>query len=1178
MNRGNFNLKSYAGSLRGWLGSLGLDAEAPWPYLVASLLFRLPPHADALSVLAPYFPHINLHRLRPVDLVRLPLQLAWIALVRPISNIKSRRRNWLHRQASRAAYRFLLKADQLWRSGSPPPSVRHAVFAVDPLVADRFMHTPRWKGYLALIVASGCLVVAVGTPMSQAAQASLSIIWLVAMVLAHRLGYSMRPAALGLSLLLSARYFWWRIAETLPSGSQFGLTIALLLVLAEVRLRIGRTQTVKPWLSSLNRASWVWAQATFVLAPPLYLLAGTELIGAKGAELMLYALPHLLAWWHASSRNATLLAVHIGRGLAFALDTLSVRARQTVAIILFWSNCLAGVLGLLLASFVANTWMFVWFSGWALLNAIHLGLAVILICRSEQIDITLAPSMAMRLAFDGLKLLTRAGQVLPDRWRMTLIRLKEVSSNWLPRHPTAGSRWIILAALAFMTVPSESNAQVAEKSRRMSIKMLTQLNSLPLRSTDGSASVYFGQRADELVNSAVLRLRYSYSPALLPNDSHITITLNDEVIGVAPIRKDVEGKPLFAEFVIDPRFIADRNELRFRFIGHYAQTCEDPLRNSLWAEISGASEIVISYAPLMLQQDLSRLPEPFFDKRDLSGLTLPLVFAGSPGLPSLNAAGIVASWFGNLAGERGARFPVQADRPVPGHGIVIATNAERPAFLRGHPQVDAPTIEMITNPADGVSKLLLILGRDGIDVAEAARALALGHAAMSGQKITMRSRREIIPRQAYDAPNWARSDRPTRLGELIAYPQQLQAKGHNPPPLKVDLRVAPDLFSVGQRDIPMTLRYRYSPPMRSGDNLLTLSLNDQLVSSWSLSPPAANSAGALSRLGRKNSALVADEQRLTLPLQRIRGHNRLSFDVAFARHQEGPCPDIPPDDSRQALVDPESTIDLSRYYHFARMPNLNHFATAGFPFTKYADLSQTVMVMPEKPTQHEIEAAMNLLGHFGRATGLPSSQVRIVGPGEEAPLGDADLLVIGSAMGQGALAKWPDYVPADISGNIRRISQPARTMNFLYDWLGFTADPDEAILSQDKFSADGPVALIVGFRSPLSTTRSVIAITASAPDQLWQATNAIADETLSRGIHGNVTFVRGNQVHSLRVGESYFVGELPWWVMIWFPLSAYPLLLAFLTIASIVLITSAWLRWRNRTTADNQGDSINEDV
>lgn len=54
---------------------------------------------------------------------------------------------------------------------------------------------------------------------------------------------------------------------------------------------------------------------------------------------------------------------------------------------------------------------------------------------------------------------------------------------------------------------------------------------------------------------------------------------------------------------------------------------------------------------------------------------------------------------------------------------MFATNAKRPAFLRDHPEVKAPTIEMISHPDNPYVKLLVIFGRDDKDLVQAAKAL-----------------------------------------------------------------------------------------------------------------------------------------------------------------------------------------------------------------------------------------------------------------------------------------------------------------------------------------------------------------------------------------------------------------------------------------------------------------------
>jgi hypothetical protein len=112
-----------------------------------------------------------------------------------------------------------------------------------------------------------------------------------------------------------------------------------------------------------------------------------------------------------------------------------------------------------------------------------------------------------------------------------------------------------------------------------------------------------------------------------------------------------------------------------------------------------------------VRNDLSHFPVPFYDPRDNRQLTLPMVFASAPGVLQQQAAAIVASWFGSKAGWRGQQFPVQFNQLPDRNAIVFATNDKRPDFLREHPPVKAPTIEMIDHPDNPYVKLLVVFGR-----------------------------------------------------------------------------------------------------------------------------------------------------------------------------------------------------------------------------------------------------------------------------------------------------------------------------------------------------------------------------------------------------------------------------------------------------------------------------------
>ncbi|MEO5676338.1 MAG: cellulose biosynthesis cyclic di-GMP-binding regulatory protein BcsB, partial [Usitatibacter sp.] len=353
---------------------------------------------------------------------------------------------------------------------------------------------------------------------------------------------------------------------------------------------------------------------------------------------------------------------------------------------------------------------------------------------------------------------------------------------------------------------------------------------LPLRGDGAVATIEFGSRADELVKRATLHFRYTHSPALAPGVSHIRLTLNDVAIGVLPISPEGAGKSVAHEVDIDPRLIVGFNRLVMTLAAVPASGPTDAARTDLWAEASGASELEIGVQTLTVADDLEILPEPFFDRRDQRRVTIPFVFAAQPSAATLRAAAVVASWFGQHAQWRGARFPVHLDGPAPGHSVAFVPNGERLAFLEALPPATGPQLRIMTNPADGRSKLLLVLGRDGDDLKAAADALALGGVAMTGPVVNVKRVEDKGARAAYDAPRFVRLDRAMKLGELIDGPQQLQASGRAPQldPIRVDVRMPSDLATWRGPGVPLTLELQYTPPACATDSYLDLGLDDEV--------------------------------------------------------------------------------------------------------------------------------------------------------------------------------------------------------------------------------------------------------------------------------------------------------------------------------------------------------------
>ena len=152
-------------------------------------------------------------------------------------------------------------------------------------------------------------------------------------------------------------------------------------------------------------------------------------------------------------------------------------------------------------------------------------------------------------------------------------------------------------------------------------------------------------------------------------------------------------------------------------------------------------------APVAQTNDLALLPQPFFDRRDVRPLELPIVFNAAPNAGTLQAAGTMSSWFGALAGFRGAKFPsLIGELPARGNAVVmVAGRAQAPAGL-ALPEISGPTVAVVSHPADRNGKLLLVMGRDDAELAVAAKALAIGSSALSGPLARITEVTELKPR------------------------------------------------------------------------------------------------------------------------------------------------------------------------------------------------------------------------------------------------------------------------------------------------------------------------------------------------------------------------------------------------------------------------------------------------
>jgi len=690
------------------------------------------------------------------------------------------------------------------------------------------------------------------------------------------------------------------------------------------------------------------------------------------------------------------------------------------------------------------------------------------------------------------------------------------------------------------------------RTYQVSLKHLGAGTPMELRGIEGSFALPFDIRADEVVSSARLRLRYTYSPSLIPDLSHINILVNGEVAASVPVPKEGAGTPRETVVDLPPQLITQFNTLKVQLIGHYTLECEDPLHSSLWANISNRSALEVTVTPLALANDLAILPLPFFDPRDSRPLSLPFVFSGTPDNTSLEAAGILSSWFGALASYRGARFPASIGQiPAKGNAIVLATGELREGGL-ALAAPGGPTVSIVPNPNDMYGKLLVLGGRDAKELKRAAQAVVTGSKALTGQKAVITQLAELQPRKPYDAPNWLRSDRPVQFGELVP-PTKLNVSGFAPPSIPVDLRLPPDLFGWRESGIPLDLKYRYTPQQLSTSSSMTVSVNGKLVKSYPL-PSIARLDGGEGLLARLNTdSSIPVHTRLDLPLQLMPPKSQLQFRYQYDYIKQGECRDVIIDNVRGA-IEPDSTIDISGFRHFIALPDLAVFQASGFPFTRMADLSETAIVLPDGAGAAEYGAYLGVLGRLSESTGYPAINVTVAHADQAASLADKDLLVIASGDNQPLLRQWNDRLPVSLSGGNRRFD----LSDWIYqawNWVVPNPRPETGqARNAVSFTTDGASVVFAGFESPLRSGRSVVAISATRPEGLAEAMDALIGEESMQSLQGSVSVVRGKEVESLVAGPTYHVGSLGFLKGIQWFVARQPWILALLALLGIAIL------------------------
>lgn len=685
---------------------------------------------------------------------------------------------------------------------------------------------------------------------------------------------------------------------------------------------------------------------------------------------------------------------------------------------------------------------------------------------------------------------------------------------------------------------------------------------IELHGIDTMHNIYFTLPQTHVPTAAKIHLYYAFSPSLLPQLSHLKLIINGTLFAtVQPTPGKMGGSDSSdaeAEFSIPPELLVHNNTLTIEFIGHYTLVCEDPANTTLWARVHRNSLIEIRGNLLPMADDLKQLPMPFLDPAVVQPLSIPVVFASTPSNKVIQAAGVVTSYFGMISENRPVRFPVHIGTIPPGNAIVVAdSTSDLPPGL-SLPQANLPTVAMRTNPSDPYGKVLVITGANADQTLEAAQAVALHSDMLTGAQATIDTLRLPAAQAADSAPRWARIDHRISLWD---YANADQLQGDGTAPLNVYFRIPPDIYYSDQRpNAILRLVYRYNSIPIGPISSMQIRINNAFLGSVPLIP------------GQDASRRMQID--VPVPVVNLRPFsNSLSFDFTFQLLKKGGCQDTTPINMQGAILR-DSYIDLVGYPHYAPLPNLETFANAGFPFTRFPDLSQTTVVLPPTPTAAEIETFLTLMGHFARQTGFSALRVTVGSPEALHAGARSDFLIIGSGDDQPAFDKLQSDLPVSLrSGQI----QVRDTQGFFQPlhraWWKVQAN--EHSESGELIAGGTPQAIIEGIESPYDPggSRSIVAIHLRDSSTFAPFMDTFMDVQQASDISGSVAVLKGSeqnyQFQSFRIGTNvYYVGVLPWWtrLTLWFVQVPWLAAVIILLLAFLLAVwMRQWLRVRARS-------------
>ena len=474
-----------------------------------------------------------------------------------------------------------------------------------------------------------------------------------------------------------------------------------------------------------------------------------------------------------------------------------------------------------------------------------------------------------------------------------------------------------------------------------------------------SSGIDFTLPMDKIITNAKMSVHVSITEAMAMRGAHLEVLLNGQPVGTLPLTEST-GTAKF-ELYLPYELFASVNNLLFT-IDDPELACQIDYSSRYRTVILPDSEFTLEGHELEVDDDLAIFPLPFIDPYDVTKAEINVVYPQVLREDMVSASAILASWMGIKADYRGIKFKTHINSIPKAHAIVFGKPGEE---IDGITMPDTSGISIIRNPIASLYKLILITGENIGELRDDVRILTSLNIPEHTKRVPV-EHQSIPLREAYDANKWIPTNRKVYLSELLRNDQSLVSTGVWHSPIQINFRAAPDLYQL--YGLPGYLYLHYNFPLEKSINENQSKLNVTLSGNFIDNLPV-NKVGILENLWRLSGGDGRLEEKL-IPIQpyMIYGDNSLDlyFDIKLERSAS--C-SLLHDSNIKSFISDKSYLDLSNTDHYARLPNLSFFIGASFPFTKYADYAETILLLPQQPSPTEIKVLLDMAARAGNATG-----------------------------------------------------------------------------------------------------------------------------------------------------------------------------------------------------------------